>query len=142
MKKFIKKAKLLLQDTQGVSELITSIVGMFTIICMLVISISFITITNMQSVLNEFANQLIITMCDVGTTSGDEVDYRYEQLENTLNISPTITTTATYFADDNVQYGDTIQLSATLDTTISIFGFEYDFEFEIDKTGISEQYWK
>ncbi|MFI3327484.1 MAG: DUF4320 family protein [Clostridia bacterium] len=132
----------ILKDKRGISQMITSLVGLFTITIMLVISLTFIRVANMQSVLNEFANQMIITTCDYGTTSGDDIDDRYDQLVDSLQIEPTMTYSASYISGTKVQYGDLITVTATVSETINILGIEFPFEFESTKTGRSNWYWK
>lgn len=142
MKKILQKSKSIISNNNGISGLISSLCGLFAITIMLVISISFIRVVYQQSVLNEFANQMVITVCEYGKTSGDEIDVRYEQLENSLKLSPTITYDTTYFSGDTVQYGDTIKLSANIQISLDILGYNYDYDLTITKTGVSEQYYK
>ncbi|MFI3326849.1 MAG: DUF4320 family protein [Clostridia bacterium] len=130
------------KDKRGISQMITSLVGLFVITIMLVISLTFIRVSNMQSVLNEFANQMVITTCDYGITSGDDIDDRYEQLANSLQIEPTMSYSASYLTGAKVQYGELITVTAKSSETINILGYELPMEFEITKTGRSDYYWK
>lgn len=131
-------------NNKGVSNLTSTLVGLLSLTIMLVISITFITVVNVQTSLNEFGNQMIISCQNYGKTDGNEIDARYEQLENTLNISPTVTYSATYFnsIDKTVQYGDLITITLVLEYDINLLGFDETLQFEIVKTGLSEVYWK
>lgn len=132
----------ILKSKQGFSELISTTVGLLVLTIMLIISITFIGVVNYQSIMNEFANQMIFAMCDYGMTDGTEIDERYEELENSLNISPEIEYSANYISGKNVQYGDLITITVKSERTISILGFDKTMYFEIEKTGLSKQYWK
>lgn len=131
-------------NNKGVSNLISTLVGLSSLTMMLVISITFINVVNVQTSLNEFGNQMIISCQNYGKTDGNEIDVRYEQLESTLNISPTISYNATYFnsVDKTVQYGNLITITLVLEYDINLLGFEETLEFEIVKTGLSQVYWK
>ncbi len=128
-----------LKNKQGVSELITTLIGLVIITIMLVISLTFIRVANKQAVLNEFANQMIITVCDYGKTSGSEINDRYEVLEESLQISPDITYNK---PNSIVQYGEIIEITVKSEENINILGIDIPMEFEITKTGRSDYYWK
>ncbi len=134
----MKKLKLILKDNKGMSELFTSLIGLFVITAMLVISMTFIRVVNRQAVLNEFANQMIITVCDYGKTTGDEIDDRYEQLVESLQIAPEIS----YNVNGRVQYGDFIEITAKSDEDINLLGVHIPMNFELKKNGRSDYYWK
>lgn len=131
-----------LNNNNGFSELVGSLIGLMVITIMLVISITFIRVVNHQSVLNEFGNQMIQTVSDYGKTSGTEIDARYEQLVDSLHIEPDISYSAYSIGSSRVQYGELITLSVTSETQINMLGFDRLMEFEITKTGRSKYYWK
>ncbi len=132
----------ILRNNNGFSELVCSLVGLMVITCMLVISITFIKVVNHQVALNEFGNQYILTVCDYGTTSSTEVDDRFEQLEDSLLISPDVSYSTTYLTGSKVQYGELITITLKSEMEINLLGFDRTLEFEITKTGRSKYYWK
>lgn len=136
--------KNVLKNKDGFSELISSIVGLFVMLCMLLICITYLRVVNQQLILNEFATQMMYAVCDYGTTDSTDIDDRYSQLEDSLNMSPIITYDTSYFDSSNstVQYGDLITLTATSTAEINLLGFTDTLVFEITKTGRSEEYWK
>ena len=132
----------ILKNNKGFSELVCSLVGLLIITCMLVISLTFIKIVNHQTVLNEFGNQMIETVCDYGKTSGVEISDRFGQLEDSLQISPDISYDSSYLTGSKVQYGEVITITISSEADINILGFDRTMEFEITKTGRSKYYWK
>lgn len=140
MKKIIE----IFKSKNGISELYSTIVGLMCLVIMLSISINFLGVLNAQIKLNEFATQMLYTVCDEGKTSGTEIDTRYAQLETSLGISPEIIYSATYFdsADGSVQYGDLITLTASYSSTFTIWKYTKTMDYEIIKTGCSEVYYK
>lgn len=138
----MNKVRRILIDKRGVSELISCLVGLFAISMMLVVSLSFIRVVNRQAVLNEFANQMIIAVCDYGTTDSTDIDDRYDQLVESLDIAPTISYDADYLTGSKVQYGDEITLVASSTESVEVLGYSFDMDFSLAKTGRSNFYWK
>lgn len=138
----IQKMKKILKSQAAFSELVSSIVGLMVITIMLVISIMFIKVVNHQSLLNQFAYQMSIEVCENGTTDSAEIDERYEQLKSSLGIAPTINYTTSYFIGKKVQFGELITVTASSSIEFSIIGYPVVMDFEIDKTGRSQIYWK
>lgn len=133
-----------LKNKDGFSELAASLVGVMSITCMLVISLTFVKVANQQVILNEFASQMIEIACDNGDINSSETWERYNELKQTLNIDADITISGSSdgFYDGKVQYGDKITVTLYSEFNISILGFERTMEFEITKTGRSQVYWK
>ncbi len=138
MKKFVK-------NTQGFSELVSTVIGLFCITCMLIISITFVDVVNEQVTLNEFSNQMIDIICDVGDINSSEIIERFDELKTNLGIDAEIEITGSSdgFYDGKIQYGDTITVTLTSEYEINLLGiYSTTKTFSITKTGRSQIYWK
>lgn len=137
--------KKILKNNDGFSELISTLIGLFCITCMLIISITFIDVVNDQITLNEFSNQMIDIVCDEGDINSSDIMVRFEELETTLGIDAEIEITGSSdgLYDGKIQYGDIITITLTSEYEINLLGiYSTTKSFSITKTGRSQVYWK
>ena len=95
--------------------------------------------------LNSFAGELAQEAADEGRTDGAALEQKYRELCNTSGMQPEVVFTSNGYlpAQKKVQYGDTIELTATLDTEIAFFGQEIvPIHLKVVKSAKSKQYWK
>lgn len=137
------RIKKLAKNRDGISGTVSVLFGIVLSAFIIIAGINVCHALSEYSLLNDFANQLVQTAADEGTTSSDKLDKRYQELCDSCGITPTTYKfSADYYntSQKTVQYGDTINLEMTLDTDMDLF--ELPLHFKIKKSAKSQQYWK
>lgn len=143
--KLFNKAKRLLRDKRGISEMIDVLIGIVAFVAVLVVSIGAYHAVNQYTILNNFATELIQTASDEGKTSDDKIQSRYNELAEATGMNPNVQFSADYWNSGatSVQYGDTIKLVATYDAAVlSVGKYSVPLHLTITKTTKSQRYWK
>lgn len=134
----------LLKQKRGSSELVGMVVVLLVMVALVVVSLAGIKLVNEYTTLNEFADQMIVTVSDEGRCGGAAIDSRYAKLSNTTGLSPEIQYTAAYVsaAKRTVQYGELIEMTVSHTAHLKALGIDVPVPLKVTKTALSKQYWK
>lgn len=140
-----EKIKTILRSKRGMSNLIPFLFGLIGVLAILFISLGIFRAGNEYVTLNDFATELVKTAGDVGKTSDEKIQHRYDELSSASGLKPKAEFSADYWdkTQTTVQYGDTITLLMSCDTTfLTIGSYNLPLHLTIKKTAKSQEYWK
>lgn len=119
-------------------------VAVLVIAFVLILVISVWSMATVKQDMTYMCNELLEVATVTGKVSS-EVRIRYEELCVELGFRPNVYFSANYFdfGTGKVQLGDTITVSLSSRMTLPGFGgFEFPFDVEVSKSGLSRVYWK
>lgn len=137
--------KRLLRDRKGgVDQYVSALIAMLSLLALFVMISAGMKAMNAYNTLNDFGSELAVTVSNEGCCSGDRVEARYNELVTATGIKPDVEYSADYFDTETrtVQYGDTITLRLSMQTTISALHISIPIPLSITKSVSSQQYWK
>lgn len=124
---------------------IDTVVEVLVFTMLLVMSLNVFHFLKLKLDMDHFAKELITASATSGSTSGQQVAFRYEELVVEMNMRPTCSWTAEYFnaSAKKVQLGDTIVLTMTMPASFEGFGiFNLPFTVTVKQSAVSQKYWK
>lgn len=137
--------KRLLRDRKGgVDQYVSALIAMLSLLALFVMISAGMKAMNAYNTMNDFGSELAVTVSNEGRCSGDRVEARYNELVTATGIKPDVEYSADYFDTETrtVQYGDTITLRLSMQTTISALHISIPIPLSITKSVSSQQYWK
>ncbi|WBY64706.1 DUF4320 family protein [Thermocaproicibacter melissae] len=136
--------KLLKDKRGGVDQYVSAVIAMLTLLALFVMISAGMKAMNAYNTLNDFGNELAVTVGNEGRCSGERVSTRYNELVSATGITPNVEYTAEYVDSEarTVQYGDTITLRLSMQTSISALKISIPISLSITKSVTSQQYWK
>lgn len=128
----------------GVDEYVSAIFVMLALVALFVVISAGMRAINEYNTLNDFGSELAVTVGNEGRCSGDKVEARYNELVSATGIRPDVEYSADYFdaQAQTVQYGGTITLNLSMQTSISAIKISVPLNLSITKSVSSQQYWK
>lgn len=140
----MRKLQRVLAEKRGSSELVGMVVVFLVMIALVVVFITGMKLVNEYTTLNEFADQMIVTVSDEGRCAGTAVDSRYAQLSHSTGLSPAIQYSASFTsaAKKTVQYGELIEITVSHTAHFTAIGIDIPVPLSVTKSAMSKQYWK
>jgi hypothetical protein len=111
----------------------------------IVLALNTFTFFAVKQDLDHYAKEMIKSASVTGRTAGTEVDRRRTELNRQTGLTPTVVFDAAYFNNANrtVQFGDTITVMLTMQTSFRGFGvFDIPVTLTARHSGLSQRYWK
>ncbi len=141
MKKFFTECTFRSKRGEGYIDVIISV---FVLLMVIVLALNVFSFLSLKQDMDYFAKEMIFTATAFGRTTG-EVDARYSELETQTGLSVDVNWQAEYFSVSagTVQYGDTITVTLTYQTTLKGFGtIPVPITLTAKHSGLSQKYWK
>ena len=120
------------------------VISVFVLMMVIVLALNVFSFLAIKQDMDYFAKEMIFTATAFGRTTV-EVNARYAELEAETGISPVVSWQANYHAASarTVQYGDTITVTLTYQTTLKGFGaIPIPITLMAKHSGLSQMYWK
>ena len=138
------KLRLLKDNKGGVDQFVSALFVMLSLLALFVMISAGMKAMNAYNTLNDFGSELAVTVGNEGRCSGDRVEARYNELVSATGIKPDVEFSADFFDAETkaVQYGSTITLKLSMQTSISALHISIPIPVSITKSVTSEQYWK
>jgi hypothetical protein len=138
------KLRLLKDNKGGVDQFVSALFVMLSLLALFVMISAGMKAMNAYNTLNDFGSELAVTVGNEGRCSDDRVEARYNELVSATGIKPDVEYSADYFDTETrkVQYGGTITLKLSMQTSISALHISLPIPVSITKSVTSEQYWK
>ena len=138
------KLRLVKDKKGGVDQYVSALIVMLSLLALFVMISEGLKTMNAYNTLNDFGSELAVTVGNEGRCSGDRVEARYNELVSATGIKPDVEYSADYFDTETkaVQYGSTITLKLSMQTSISALHISLPIPLSITKSITSEQYWK
>lgn len=138
------KQRILKDKKGGVDQYVGALFAMLSLLALFVMISAGMKAMNAYNTLNDFGSELAVTVSNEGRCSDDRVEARYDELVSATGIKPDVEYSADYFDTETktVQYGGTITLKLSMQTSISALHISLPIPVSITKSVTSEQYWK
>ncbi len=120
------------------------VISVFVLMMVIVLALNVFSFLAIKQDMDYFAKEMIFTATAFGRTTV-EANARYAELEAETGISPVVSWKANYYAVTarTVQYGDTITVTLTYQTTLKGFGaIPIPITLTAKHSGLSQRYWK
>ncbi len=120
------------------------VVSTFVLMMIIILALNVFSFLAIKQDMDYFAKEMIFTATAFGRTTV-ETNSRYLELEAETGISPTVSWQANYHAVTarTVQYGDTITVTISYQTTLKGIGaIPIPITLTAKHSGLSQRYWK